>query len=264
MQHFTKPIKDVQKKVLKNFMNNNGGYYKSLLEKQGQAKKIYLNQIKGFNISNFDNYKNKNITYMNNIKDIRKSAKQEKNHREQEIKADNRRPQSYAGKNKNSQNINSSSLYSNNSKNIKNNRIYKSSIDIKEIERNNNNFPFNLKRDKELPNIVNSYNPQSIPKIDLISKTKMVLGKPKANKAFNSYAFRNSNKNKEVLKNSLKSQKQKQSGTDKLLKEIKQKKEFHNNKNMEYNALQTQLKNDIQNNKNLMRGIENSDKFESS
>ena len=67
-----------------------------------------------------------------------------------------------------------------------------------------------------------------------------------------------------MINNSLKSQKQKQSGTDKLLKEIKQKKEFQNNKNLEDNASGTPSKNDIQNNKNLIRGIESSNKIESS
>ena len=133
MEKNTKPIKNMQKNGVKNYTNNIRRY-KIFVNKQGKSHKLYLNQKKEFISTNLDNYKIENKNYINNAKEIRKSAKQEENRKELVINTGNKRPQSYAGINKISQNNNSRSPYHNN---INNNKIYKSLIDAKETRNNN-------------------------------------------------------------------------------------------------------------------------------
>jgi len=118
MEYYTKPItKDKYNKVNKkggnNHISNIVGYSIPSLQ-QNKPVRIYLNQKKELMIGNLNN-KIENKNYLNSIKNIKNSAKQE-NHREQEMHS--KRPQSYVAMSKTSQNN-----YNNHNNINNNNRI---------------------------------------------------------------------------------------------------------------------------------------------
>ena len=260
MEYYSKPIKtDKYNKVNKrggaNYIINIGGY-KITSGLQNKPVKLLLNQKKELMSSNLNN-KIENKNYLNSIKDIKNSAKQE-NHREQEMHY--KRPQSYAGKSKTSQNN------YNNPKNINNNNgMFKFSIDSKQIQMNNN-MQGNYRKNNDLPGLGHSY----IPPINKINyslgqanQVNAVIVKSQINKYSSQNDQRIYRKLQEKIENSLKVPKQ--SLTNKQIpKEISQNKEIQNNQNLREISLNTPSKQEPQNSINLMKGTESSHKIESS
>ena len=259
-EYYSKPIKtDKYNKVNKrggaNYIINIGGY-KITSGLQNKPVKLLLNQKKELMSSNLNN-KIENKNYLNSIKDIKNSAKQE-NHREQEMHY--KRPQSYAGKSKTSQNN------YNNPKNINNNNgMFKFSIDSKQIQMNNN-MQGNYRKNNDLPGLGHSY----IPPINKINyslgqanQANAVIVKSQINKYSSQNDQRIYRKLQEKIENLLKGPKQ--SLTNKqILEEISQKKGIQNNQNLREISLNTPSKQEPQNSINLMKGTESSHKIESS
>ena len=259
MEFYTKPIKtDKYNKVNKrggnNYISNIGGY-KITSGQQNKPVRIYLNQKKELISGNLNN-KIENKNYLNSIKNIKNSGKQE-NLREQGMHY--KRPQSYVAMSNTSQNN------YNNPNNINNNRIFKSSIDAKEIQINNN-MQVNYRKNNDLPGLGHSYIPQINKTNYLIGQANQanaLIGKSQINKYSSQNAQRNYRKPQEKIENLLKVPKQ--SLTNKqILEEISQKKGIQNNQNLEKVSLNTPSKKEPQNSINLMKGTESSHKIESS
>ena len=259
MEFYTKPIKtDKYNKVNKrggnNYIRNIGGY-KITSGQQNKPVRIYLNKKKELISGNLNN-KIENKNYLNSIKNIKNSGKQE-NLREQEMHY--KRPQSYVAMSNTSQNN------YNNPNNINNNRIFKSSIDAKEIQINNN-MQVNYRKNNDLPGLGHSYIPQINKTNYLIGQANQanaLIGKSQINKYSSQNAQRNYRKPQEKIENLLKVPKQ--SLTNKqILEEISQKKGIQNNQNLEKVSLNTPSKKEPQNSINLMKGTESSHKIESS
>ena len=259
MEYYTKPItKDKYNKVNKkggnNHISNIVGYSIPSVQ-QNKAVKIYLNQKKELMIGNLNN-KIGNKNYLNSIKDIKNSVKQE-NLREQEMHS--KRPQSYVPLSKTSQNN-----YNNHNNINNNNRIFKSSIDAKEIQINNN-MQVNYRKNNDLPGLGHSCIPQINKANYLIGQSNQanaVIGKSQINKYSSQNAQRNYRKPQEKIENSLKVPKQSLTYKQ-ILEEISQKKGIQNNQNFEDVSLNTPSKKEPQNSTNLMKGTESSNKIES-
>ena len=237
MEYYSKPIKtDKYNKVNRigtNHIRNIGGY-KITSGQQNKAVRIYLNQKKELMSGNLNN-KIEKINYFNSIKNIKNSGKQENHMEVQEMH--NKRPQSYVAMNKTSQNN------YNKANNINNNRIFKSSIDAKEIQVNNN-MQVNYRKNNDLPGLGHSYIPQINKTNYLIGQSNQanaMIGKSQINKYSSQNDQRNFRKLQEKIENSLKVPKQ--SLTNKQIpKEISQNKEIQNNQNLREISLNTPSK----------------------